>query len=110
MRSEARLDTSSSTRNANLHREVVVGAPIPAEQGTVLAVKALDTKSSYNQIEDLHGRMVPVHAGDIIAGVVGSRQALAVTLGVSRASRKGVLHLLNLGGVDSERIKSIQGR
>ena len=72
-----RLDKiASSTRNANLRREVVVGAPIPAGKAPVLAVKALDTKSSYNQIEDLHGRMVPVHAGDIIAGVVGSRQAL----------------------------------
>ena len=76
MKYEAKVDKiASSTRNANLHREVVVGT-YPAEQGTVLAVKALDTKSSYNQIEDLHGRMVPVHAGDIIAGVVGSRQAL----------------------------------
>lgn len=100
-----RLDKiASSTRNANLHREVVVGGPIPAAQGTVLAVKALDTKSSYNQIEDLHGRMVPVHAGDIIAGVVGSRQALRGYAGrIPEKIEKGdILHLLNLGGVIGE--------
>ena len=61
---------------------------IPAEQGTVLAVKALDTKSSYNQIEDLHGRIVPVHAGDIIAGVVGSRRALWLRRAHSRKKKR----------------------
>ena len=100
-----RLDKiASSTRNANLHREVVVGSPIPSKQGTVLALRALDTKSQYNQIEDLHGRMVPVHAGDIIAGVVGSRQALRGYAGkIPEKIQKGdVLHLLNLGGVIGE--------
>ena len=47
--------------------------------------------------------MVPVHAGDIIAGVVGSRQALRGYAGRIQKIEKGdILHLLNLGGVIGE--------
>ena len=65
---------ASSTRTANIHEEVVVGGPIPAEAGTVIAVKVLDTKTTYNKLEDCHGRLMPVHAGDIMAGVLGEEQ------------------------------------
>ena len=67
---------ASSTRTANIHEEVVIGGPIPAKQGTVLAVRVLDTKTVYNKLEDLHGRTMPVHAGDLVAGVLGAREAL----------------------------------
>ena len=70
MKYEAKVDKiASSTRNANLHREVVVGA---FTRGAGSSGKGSGYKSSYNQIEDLHGRMVPVHAGDIIAGGLAS--------------------------------------
>lgn len=97
-----RLDKiASSTRNANLHRDVIVGAPIPAHAGTVVAVRLLDTKSTYNTVEDVHGRMMRVQAGDVVAGVLGTRQALRGYTGEipDSVSTGDTLHLLNLGGV-----------
>ena len=92
---------ASSTRNVPLHDHVVVGADIPARPGTVVVGRVLDEKSTYNQIEDVHGRMMTFHAGDIVAGVLGSRQALRGYSGVvPKEVRQGDhLHLLNLGGV-----------
>ncbi len=92
---------ASSTRTANIHEEVVVGGPIPAEAGTVIAVKVLDTKTTYNQLEDCHGRLMPVHAGDIMAGVLGAREALRGYAGVipEKVEKGDILHLLNMGGV-----------
>lgn len=92
---------ASSTRNVSLHSHVVLGNEIPARVGTVVAVRVLDEKSVYNQIEDVHGRMMTYHAGDIIAGVLGNRQALRGYSGeVPKEVRVGdELHLLNLGGV-----------
>lgn len=97
-----RLDKiASSTRNVDLHRDVVVGSPVPAESGVVVAVRVLDDKSTYNTIEDPHGRMVRVHKGDVIAGVLGARQALRGYAGeIPESLAVGdELHLLNLGGV-----------
>jgi hypothetical protein len=95
---------ASSTRTANIHEEVVVGGPIPAEQGTVLAVRVLDTKTVYNTLEDEHGRTIPVHAGDLVAGVLGAREALRGYAGrIPEKVEKGdILHLLNMGGVIGE--------
>jgi hypothetical protein len=92
---------ASSTRNVALHGHVVVGPDIPARVGSVVVVRVLDEKSTYNQIEDVHGRMMTYHAGDVIAGVLGSRQALRGYSGVVPKEVKpgDILHLLNLGGV-----------
>jgi hypothetical protein len=67
----------------------------------VVAVRVLDDKSNYNTIEDPHGRMVRVHRGDILAGVLGAREALRGYAGkVPETLEVGdELHLLNLGGV-----------
>lgn len=100
-----RLDKiASSTRNVELHKDVVVGEPIPARAGTVLAVRILDNKTSYNKVEDTHGRMMRIQKGDIVAGVLGSRQALRGYAGqVPESVAPGdILHLLNLGGVIGE--------
>lgn len=97
-----RLDKiASSTANAKLARRVVVGDEIPAVPGAVIAVRVLDEKHRYNQIEDLHGRLMTVHKGDIIAGVLGKRDALRGYAGdVPESVATGdTLHLLNLGGV-----------
>ena len=97
-----RLDKiASSTRNAELHRDVVIGMQIPAEHGAVIAVRVLDEKRTYNQIEDTGGRMMTFHRGDIIAGVLGSRAALRGYTGEvpDSVAIGDVLHLLNLGGV-----------
>ncbi len=92
---------SSATRNVPLHRQVVLGSEIPATAGTVLAVRVLDEKSAYNQVEDVHGRMMTVHAGDLLAGVLGARRALRGYSGEvpERVAPGDVLHLLNLGGI-----------
>lgn len=100
-----RLDKiASSTMNANLARRVVVGPDIPAVPGAVVAVRVLDEKTTYNSIEDVHGRLMTVHRGDIVAGVLGKRDALRGYAGKVPDSVKpgDILHLLNLGGVIGE--------
>ena len=97
-----RLDRiSSSTKNAALPREVIVGDEIVAEEGYVLAVRILEDKSSYNTIEDPTGRMLSLRAGDVLAGTLGARRALRGYAGVvpERISVGDVLHVLNLGGI-----------
>ena len=97
-----RLDKiASSTRNANLQDWVVVADEIPAAPGVVVAVRVLDEKAVYNQLEDVNGRMMTVHKGDVLAGVLGERRALRGYSGiVPEAVKAGdTLHLLNLGGI-----------
>ena len=97
-----RLDRiSSSTKNAALPREVIVGDDITAEEGYVLAVRILADKSSYNTIEDPTGRMLSLRAGDVLAGTLGARRALRGYAGVvpERIAVGDVLHVLNLGGI-----------
>jgi len=97
-----RLDKiAGSTRNAELFRDVTLGSDIPAQAGVVVAVRVLDDKSTYNHVEDAHGRMMRVQAGDVLAGVLGARDALRGYAGaVPAAVAPGdILHLLNLGGV-----------
>jgi hypothetical protein len=92
---------ASAVRHVVSHPRVVVGDEIPARPGTVVAVRVLDEKTSYNQLEDAHGRMRTVHAGDVVVGVLGAREALRGYSGVvpEKVSTGDVLHLLNLGGV-----------
>jgi hypothetical protein len=97
-----RLDRiASATRNAGLEREVVVGPEIVCREGYVLAVRIRGHKSVYNQVEDVHGRMVPLRDGDVLAGVLGSRRALRGYAGeVPEALAPGAtVNVLNLGGV-----------
>ncbi len=92
---------ASATRNCRLSREVTLSANIVAEEGSVVAVRALDRKSTYNEVEDIHGRMATVNEGDIVAGVLGERRALHGYTGIVPSEIKvgDILHILNLGGV-----------
>lgn len=92
---------ASATRNARLPREVTLSDSVVAAEGSVLAVRALDRKQVYNEIEDEHGRMATVNEGDILAGVLGERRALHGYSGIvpPTVSVGDTLHLLNLGGV-----------
>lgn len=92
---------ASATRNARLAREVVVAPDVVSREGSVIAVRALERKSVYNELEDCNGRMAAVNEGDVIAGVLGERRALRGYSGVvpERVAPGDVLHLLNLGGV-----------
>lgn len=97
-----RLDRiSSSTRNAALAPEVIVGDEIIAAEGYVLAVRILEDKSTYNTIEDTTGRMLALRAGDVLAGVLGTRRALRGYAGVvpTRITAGDTIDVLNLGGI-----------
>jgi hypothetical protein len=92
---------TSSTRNARVAREVMLTSNIVAKEGSVVAVRAMDRKTVYNEVEDIHGRMATVNEGDIIAGVLGERRALRGYTGIvpEKINVGDTLHLLNLGGV-----------
>jgi hypothetical protein len=92
---------ASAARHVVTHPRVVVGTVIPAVAGTVVAVRVLDSKRVYNQLEDAAGRMRTVHEGDVVIGVLGSREALRGYSGVvpDTVHVGDILHLLNLGGV-----------
>jgi hypothetical protein len=97
-----RLDRiASSTRNARLAPDVIVGEEIVAREGYILAVRILADKASYNTLEDLSGRMVSLRAGDVLAGTLGSRRALRGYAGVvpGEIAVGDVLNVLNLGGI-----------
>lgn len=97
-----RLDRiASSTRNAALAHEVIVGDQIAAAEGYVLAVRLLTDKSTYNEVEDVTGRMVSLRAGDVLAGTLGTRRALRGYAGeVPEAIAVGdTIEVLNLGGI-----------
>jgi len=97
-----RLDRiSSSTRNAHLASDVIVGPEVVAAEGYVLAVRLLTDKSSYNTVEDLAGRMVSLRKGDVVAGTLGSRRALRGYAGEVPAhiAPGDMIEVLNLGGI-----------
>ena len=97
-----RLDRiASSTRNAALSPEVIVGDEIVAAEGYVLAVRILADKSTYNTVEDVTGRMLELRGGDVLAGTLGTRRALRGYAGVvpGHISVGDTIDVLNLGGI-----------
>lgn len=92
---------ASVTRNARVPREVLLDERVPAREGMVLAVRIHGQKTVYNQVEDVHGRMIGLNDGDLVAAVLGSRRALRGYAGVVPESVKvgDRLDVLNLGGV-----------
>lgn len=97
-----RLDRiASSTRNAHLSPEVILSEQIVAAEGYVLAVRIQGDKPTYNTVEDLSGRMVPLRSGDVLAGTLGARRALHGYAGEvpSHIAVGDTLQVLNLGGI-----------
>jgi hypothetical protein len=92
---------ASATSNVPLRREVRVSREIIAREGYIVAGQVHGEKSIYNQLEDIHGRMVTLHDGDVIAGVLGQRNALQGYAGCVPATITpgDTLQVLNLGGV-----------
>ncbi|MBI5836733.1 MAG: hypothetical protein HZB25_05785 [Candidatus Eisenbacteria bacterium] len=100
--SRVRLDKIASvTRNCRLAPDVVVSPKVDCRAGAVLAVRILGEKGTYNQLEDVHGRMSFLHGGDVIAGALGHRNALHGYSGVvpEKLAVGETVHVLNLGGV-----------
>ncbi len=92
---------ASATASLDISPQALISDEIVSAPGYVLAVRALDRKNVYNQIETLEGRMVRVYPGDVIAGVLGHRRALHGHAGVvpMHLTPGQIIHLLNLGGV-----------
>ncbi len=92
---------ASGTFLAKLTERVDIGYDIPAQEGAVVVGRVRNLKTTYNKLEDLHGRMRHIRPGDLVAGVLGHRDALHGYVGhVPDVVRPGdILNLLNLGGV-----------
>ncbi len=92
---------ASVTKRIELARNAVLSTEIPAQAGTVVAARVLNAKTTYDTLEDVHGRMVRLHPGDVIAGALGHRDALHGFSGVipQTVSVGDHLQLLNKGGV-----------
>ncbi|MBM3790629.1 MAG: hypothetical protein FJW35_09815 [Acidobacteria bacterium] len=91
----------SVTTTCRLSREVRLGTEIPPLEGGVVALRVLNAKSTYNQIELPSGRLSVVKPGDVVAGALGHRKALFGYSGyLPKEVRVGdELNILNTGGV-----------
>lgn len=92
---------ASVTRNLRLSRSVTLSDEILLEEGSVLAVRVLGEKHTYNQLEDVHGRWMTLHDGDLVLGALGKRHALHGYEGVMPTELRvgDTLNMLNIGGV-----------
>ncbi|MEM1115177.1 MAG: hypothetical protein AAF845_07000 [Bacteroidota bacterium] len=92
---------ASSTGPCGLEHEVQVSPYVVAEEGYCLAVRALDDKEVYNQLEGADGAFRTLEAGQTLVGALGERQALKGYSGrIPRHIAVGdVLHVQNLGGI-----------
>jgi hypothetical protein len=92
---------ASVTARVGLGSDVEVGDIVVAERGAVVVVEALEEKDVYGELELLGGRLARIIKGDLIAGVLGERQALKGFVGSipERIEPGDVLHILNMGGV-----------
>jgi hypothetical protein len=87
--------------NCRLSREVRVSPDIPCIEGSVIAVRVLTSKATYNQLELPSGRFSQVKPGDVIAGALGHRKALFGFSGhIPTSLAPGdKINILNMGGV-----------
>ena len=85
----------------DLSHEVRVSPDIPCEEGVLVAVEVLNSKSRYNTLELTSGRMADVKRGDVIVGALGHRKALFGYSGhLPQSLQPGdTIQILNLGGV-----------
>ena len=95
---------ASVTRNLKLDRSLTLSPTVRVEHGAVVAGRIVGDKSSYNQLEDVHGRMNVLHGDDIVVGALGHRNALHGYEGVlpKNVEPGQKLHILNMGGVIGE--------
>lgn len=92
---------ASATKNVPLRKEVRYSPAVIAQEGYLVAGRIVGEKSTYNVLENPAGRMMPLHEGDVVVGVLGRRNALHGYSGVvPEAVMPGDrLHVLNMGGV-----------
>lgn len=92
---------ASVAQHNNLASELRLSPDIPCEEGILIAVRVLNNKSRYNQLELTSGRMATVTMGDIVVGALGHRNALRGYSGhlPSSLNPGDNVQLLNIGGV-----------
>ena len=93
---------ASVTQACGLGQEVRIATEnLPSEEGIVVVVEILTSKSNYNTLELASGRMAKVKKGDIVVGALGPRRALFGYSGhVPKTLAAGdVIQMLNIGGV-----------
>jgi hypothetical protein len=92
---------ASVTQACGLSHEIRIAADIPCEEGVVLVVEILNSKSTYNTLELTSGRMAKVSRGDVVVGALGHRKALFGYSGhIPETLKPGdVIQMLNIGGV-----------
>lgn len=92
---------ASVAQHSELSQELRVSDEIPCEEGVLVAVRVLNNKSRYNQLELISGRMATVNEGDVIVGALGHRKALRGYSGhlPTSLSVGDRVQLLNIGGV-----------
>ena len=92
---------ASVAQHNDLASELRVSPDIPCEEGVLIAVRVLNNKSRYNQLELTSGRMATVTMGDIVVGALGHRNALRGYSGhlPTELAKGDHVQLLNIGGV-----------
>ncbi|NNC76355.1 MAG: hypothetical protein HKN77_00240 [Woeseiaceae bacterium] len=92
---------ASVAQHADVSSELRLSADIPCEEGVLIAVKVLNNKNRYNQLELMSGRMATVNQGDIVVGALGHRNALRGYSGhlPQQLAVGDTIQLLNIGGV-----------
>ena len=92
---------ASVAQHSELGHELRLSADIPCEEGVLIAVRILNNKSRYNQLELTSGRMATVNQGDVVVGALGHRKALRGYSGhlPTKLEPGNTIQLLNIGGV-----------
>ena len=92
---------ASVVKACHLSPHLLITPYIVAQEGYALAVRALDEKETYNQLECIDQSFHTIHKGDIIVGALGERMALRGYSGrIPRRIKAGdILHILNMGGI-----------
>lgn len=92
---------ASVTLGCRLRHEVKVSDQFDCKAGDVIAVKILNDKNRYNNLELISGRMSNLQRGDIIAGALGHRFAVQGYAGhvPEKLAIGDRIQLLNMGGV-----------
>lgn len=92
---------ASVAQHNDLGAKLRLSPDIPCEEGVLIAVRVLNNKSRYNQLELTSGRMATVNMGDVVVGALGHRKALRGYSGhlPSELSEGDNVQILNIGGV-----------
>ena len=97
---------ASSTGPCGLPHAVAVSPYVVAEEGYCLAVRALESKEGYNQIEGADGVFRTIVEGDVLLGSLGERQALKGFSGrIPRQIAPGDTVIVNVKVVEGERTR-----